>query len=73
MTTISHCLWCESTNVRNSRLRLADGPRLMLLQWPVRCHTCEERYYASVVTAWKLRQATKARRSERRRRESTSA
>jgi len=68
-----NCLWCESSSVRNSRLRLADIPRLLLLRWPVRCRACDERYYVTVFSAWSLHQATKARRIERRRRESPSA
>jgi hypothetical protein len=68
MTT---CLWCDSPNVRNSRLRLADVYRLVLLQWPVRCRSCEERYYINVFAAWRLHQETKARRTERRRRETS--
>jgi hypothetical protein len=62
-----NCLWCESPNVRNSRLRLADLPRLLLLQWPVRCRSCEERYHVNFLAAWRLRMDTKARRTERRR------
>jgi hypothetical protein len=59
--------------VRNSRLRLGDIPHLFLLQWPVRCRACEERYHVNFFSAWRLHQATKARRIERRRRESPSA
>jgi len=67
------CHYCESPNVRNSHLRLADLPRLSLLQYPVRCHSCEGRFFGTLWGALKLRTAAKARRDERRRKESESA
>jgi hypothetical protein len=54
-------------------LRLADLPRLLGLQFPARCRSCEERYFVSVFAALKLRSAEKARRIERRRRDADSA
>jgi hypothetical protein len=66
-----NCQWCGSPEIRNSRLRLADLPRLSVLRYPVRCRSCEERYFISLFTALKLRAAERARRTERRRTEST--
>jgi hypothetical protein len=66
-----NCQWCGSSEIRSSRLRLADLPRLSVLRYPVRCRSCEERYFISVFAALKLRAAEKARRMERRRTEST--
>ena len=66
-----NCPWCGSPNIRNSRLRLADLPLLCVLLYPVRCRSCEERYFIGVFAALKLRAAEKVRRTERRRREST--
>jgi hypothetical protein len=48
-------------------LRLADLPRLVTLQYPMRCRSCEERYFANIFSALKLRGAEKARRLEKRR------
>jgi hypothetical protein len=68
-----HCHFCGSPHVRNSHLRPTDLPRLLLMQCPVRCRNCEGRYFASIFGALKLRSQAKARRDERRRRESNSA
>jgi hypothetical protein len=68
-----YCQFCGSPHVRNSHLRPADIPRLSLLQYPVRCRSCDGRYFASIFAALKLRSRAKARRDERRRRESDSA
>jgi hypothetical protein len=65
-----NCPWCGSSSLRNSRLRPADFPRLFFLQYPVRCRSCEERYFASIFLALKLRAAAKSRRQEKRRDES---
>jgi hypothetical protein len=54
-------------------LRLADLPRLFTLQYPMRCRSCEERYFANIFSALKLRGAEKARRLERRRKDAGSA
>jgi hypothetical protein len=62
------CLYCGSTMMRTSRLRLADIPRLFLFQYPVRCRFCHERYYVGFVTGLNLRQAEKIRHQEDRNR-----
>jgi hypothetical protein len=64
-----NCIWCGSPNLRNSRMRISDLSRLPLLQFPVRCLSCEERYFAGPLCAWRLHAAAKARRIERRRRQ----
>jgi|HubBroStandDraft_1064217.scaffolds.fasta_scaffold12669_2 hypothetical protein len=69
---IMDCRWCGSPSIRISRLRFSDVLRLVVLLYPVRCRACEQRYFVSAFTAFKLHAAEKARRIERRRRESTS-
>ncbi len=48
------CLWCESSKMRTSRLRMDDLLHLLQLQYPVRCRTCGQRDYASIFICWKL-------------------
>jgi hypothetical protein len=54
-------------------LRLADLPRLVGLQFPLRCRSCEGRYFVGVFSAFKLRGIEKARRLKRRRKAEDSA
>jgi hypothetical protein len=67
-----NCRWCGSSSIRTSRLRLADLPRLFTLQLPMRCRSCEERYFANIFSALKFRGAEKARRLARRRKDADS-
>jgi len=60
------CVHCGSTSFRTSRFRLADVPRLLLFQYPVRCRTCRERDSSNLMLAWNLLQAGKIRRLEER-------
>jgi hypothetical protein len=48
------CDWCESTDMRTSRFRQQDLPRLFLFQYPVRCHACHQRTFANFFSALKL-------------------
>jgi len=48
------CDWCESTDMRTSRFRRQDLPRLFLFQYPVRCHACHQRTFANLFSALKL-------------------
>jgi hypothetical protein len=41
-----NCFACGSSRFRLSRFRLSDFPRLLALQYPVRCVSCQERSYA---------------------------
>jgi hypothetical protein len=68
-----HCVWCGSSRLSNSPLKSADIPKLFLLQAPVRCHFCNERYSASLFSVLKLNSAARARRRERQSRESWPA
>jgi hypothetical protein len=43
---------------------MSDLPRLLLLQYPVRCRTCRERDYAGLMLALNLRQAGRIRHLE---------
>jgi len=63
-----NCHWCgSSTGLRNSRLRVSDLPRLILFQLPVRCRSCDGRYFANFWGASKLRTQVRERREARRR------
>jgi len=58
------CAWCRSTNIRISRFQLSDLPRLLRLQYPVRCRTCRERSYKFLFSIWKLPKGAKIRRRD---------
>lgn len=45
-------------------MRLADLPRLALLQFPVRCRLCRERFHVGVSLALHLLQSQKVREGE---------
>jgi len=67
-----NCIWCGSPNLRNSRLRASDLGHLPLLRFPVRCRSCEERFFIGPLKAWRLHVAAKARHVERQRRQSAT-
>ena len=45
-------------------MRIADLPRLALLQFPVRCRLCRERFHVGVSLALHLLQSEKVREGE---------
>ena len=47
------CFHCGSNELRLSHLRGQDFAELFLLQVPVRCRVCYERFYANVFRAWR--------------------
>jgi hypothetical protein len=49
------CMICGSTKIRISRLRSSDLSRLLILQYPVRCRACYERFYVGIPLALNLR------------------
>lgn len=49
------CRFCGLSNLRTSRLRLGDLPRLVLLHYPVRCRECKMRSYVTVFSVLGLR------------------
>ena len=49
-----NCHWCGSANMRSSRFRLPDLPRLLRFQYPVRCHACHERNFTNLISALRL-------------------
>jgi hypothetical protein len=55
-----NCLYCGSNRLRLSRFHLFDIPRLLVLQLPVRCRSCGERFDAFAFEAWKLGLTKKA-------------
>jgi hypothetical protein len=59
-----NCRWCGSRRVRISRLHLADLFTLFGLRYPIRCHTCYERYSLGLLQAWALHRAGREQRSQ---------
>ena len=59
-----NCPYCGTPKFRTSRLRLADIPRLALLQFPVRCRLCRERFHVGLPLALHLLQAQRVREHE---------
>lgn len=58
------CFHCHSDQLRLSRLQFFDVPRLLKLQFPVRCRSCRDRSYVTLPFAWKLRTAAKAAQNQ---------
>ena len=44
-----HCGNCGSIDLRFSRFRLKDVPRLILFRYPMRCWVCRDRDYLSLL------------------------
>jgi hypothetical protein len=61
-----NCPFCNSDKVRNSRFRAADISELVFGRLPVRCRTCQERSYVSILQARHIRVASQLRRQEHR-------
>jgi len=40
------CPNCFSPEVRPARLKLSDAPHFIFLRRPIRCRSCNERFYA---------------------------
>ena len=59
-----NCPYCGTPKFRTSRVRFADLPRLALLQFPVRCRLCRERFYVGVSLALHLLQSQRVREGE---------
>lgn len=59
-----NCPYCGTPKFRTSRLRFADIPRLALLQFPVRCRLCRERFSVGISLALHLLQAQRVREDE---------
>lgn len=45
------CSFCGNTRFRRSRVRVQDLVEVLLLRYPVRCTRCNQRQYASYLTA----------------------
>ena len=58
------CPYCGTPKFRTSRLRFADAPRLALLQFPVRCKLCRERFHVGISLALHLLQTQRVREQE---------
>lgn len=50
------CPGCGSKSVRLSRFRVVDLPRLLRLEYPVRCRECRERIYVRTSEAKQIHQ-----------------
>ena len=59
-----NCPYCGTPKYRTSRLRLTDLPRLALLQFPVRCRLCRERFHVGISLALNLVQSQRVRGEE---------
>lgn len=59
-----NCPYCGTPKFRTSRLRFSDLPRLALLQFPVRCRLCRERFHVGMSLAMHLLKAQKVRNLE---------
>jgi hypothetical protein len=59
-----NCPYCGTPKFRTSRVRLSDVPRLALLQFPVRCRLCRERFYVGLSLAMHLLKSQKVREAE---------
>ena len=49
------CPQCNSGRLRNSRFRVPDLIRLLLLHYPIRCRDCKMRRHVWIFQALKLR------------------
>jgi hypothetical protein len=59
------CRRCGSTDFRTSRFRLQDLRRLLFLQLPVRCRSCQLRTFTFLPNLFKIRRDAKLRRREK--------
>jgi hypothetical protein len=58
------CPNCYNSDFRISRLRTHDLPRLLFMQYPVRCRTCKERLYRNLLMTLNLRHARRQERGQ---------
>ena len=59
-----NCPYCGTPKFRTSRVRFSDIPRLALLQFPVRCRLCRERFHVGLSLALHLLKSQKVREEE---------
>jgi len=59
-----NCPYCGTPKFRTSRVRISDLPRLALLQFPVRCRLCRERFHVGLSLALHMLQAQRVREGE---------
>lgn len=59
-----NCPYCGTPKFRTSRVRISDIPRLALLQFPVRCRLCRERFHVGISLALHMLQAERVREGE---------
>lgn len=60
-----NCPHCGTPRFRSSRLSFTDLPRLAMLQVPVRCLLCRERFHIGIFLAFRLRGSEPLRSSDR--------
>ena len=49
-----NCVLCRSSDMRLSRIRVADLSRLLQMELPVRCRNCLRRSFVKLGEAWPL-------------------
>jgi len=59
-----NCPYCGTPKFRTSRIRFADLPRLALLQFPVRCRLCRERFHVGMSLYLHVTQSQRVREAE---------
>jgi len=59
-----NCPYCGTPKFRTSRFRFGDVPRLVLLQFPVRCRSCRERFHVGMSLALHLLQTQRIKMRE---------
>jgi hypothetical protein len=62
--SVVYCPTCYSSNLQFSRVRPEERIRLLLLEHPVRCRKCNNRFPAPLAYALKLQKAEKAKLKE---------
>jgi hypothetical protein len=59
-----NCPYCGTPKFRTSRVRFSDLTRLALLQFPVRCRLCRERFHVGFSLALHVLQSQRIREQE---------
>ena len=59
------CGACKANQMHISKFRRSDLIGLLFLGYPVRCHYCNQRGYASLLDAWRVHSEEKALKAKR--------
>lgn len=55
------CPYCGLRRCSTSHFRLSDLPYLLLLRLPVRCHSCQERFYVNYLRVLRMMHGQRSR------------